>query len=278
MMPNPFYQIYEGAALLGGAEPYYLNCTTDQGFLPNLDSVSDDTWRRCQLLYLCSPGNPTGAVADIASLKQLIQLAQRHDFVIASDECYSEIYRHEQQPPPGLLQAAAEMGITDFKRCVVFHSLSKRSNLAGLRSGFVAGDAALIQNFFQYRTYHGCAMPLQVQMASIAAWRDEQHVIQNRQAYRDKFNAVAAILAPAMTFALPDAGFYLWAQTPVEDTRFCRELFQQCNVSLLPGSFLGRDHNGVNPGSGYVRIALVPPLPQCCEAAERMAQFIRAHA
>lgn len=274
MMPNPFYQIYEGAALLSGAEPYYLNCSHKQNYLPDFDSVSEADWQRCQLLYLCSPGNPTGAVADMASLKQLVTLAQRHNFIIASDECYSEIYRHEQQPPPGLLQAAAELGISDYKRCVVFHSLSKRSNLAGLRSGFVAGDAEVIQSFFKYRTYHGSAMPIQVQMASIAAWGDEQHVIDNRQAYREKFDAVASILAPAMSFQVPDAGFYLWAQTPIDDTHFCRELYRQANVTALPGSFLGRIHNGVNPGSDYVRIALVPPLEQCVDAAQRMVRVI----
>ena len=274
MMPNPFYQIYEGAALLAGAEPYYLNCSGDNNYLPDFDSVSEADWQRCQLLYLCSPGNPTGAVADMDSLKQLVALAQRHDFIIASDECYSEIYRHEQQPPPGLLQAAAELGISDYKRCVVFHSLSKRSNLAGLRSGFVAGDAEVIQSFFKYRTYHGCAMPIHVQMASTAAWGDEQHVIDNRQAYREKFDAVASVLAPAMSFQMPDAGFYLWAQTPIDDTRFSRELYQQANVTVLPGSFLGRSHDGVNPGSGYVRIALVPPLEQCIDAAQRMVRVI----
>lgn len=274
LMPNPFYQIYEGAALLAGGQPYYLDCTAQQNFLPDFDSVSAAVWQRCQLLYLCNPGNPTGAVADIDSLKRLVELAQRHDFIIASDECYSEIYRDEQQPPPGLLQAAAEIGLDDFKRCVVFHSLSKRSNLAGLRSGFVAGDPGVIQQFFKYRTYHGCAMPVQVQMASIAAWRDEAHVVTNRAAYREKFDAVAGILAPAMHFAMPDAGFYLWAKTPASDTDFCRELHRQQNVTLLPGSFLGRDNAGVNPGSGYVRIALVPPLEQCCEAAKRIASFV----
>ncbi len=274
LMPNPFYQIYEGAALLAGGEPHYLDCPADQDFLPDYDHISDTVWRRCQLLYLCSPGNPTGAVTDIESLKGLIELAQRHDFIIASDECYSEIYRDEQQQPPGLLQAAAELGLDNFKRCVAFHSLSKRSNLAGLRSGFVAGDPEVIRQFFKYRTYHGCAMPVQVQMASIAAWQDEAHVVANRSAYRDKFSAVAEILAPAMDFVMPDAGFYLWARTPISDTEFCRELYRQQNVTLLPGSYLGRDNKGVNPGNGYVRIALVPPIEQCCEAARRIADYI----
>ncbi len=276
LMPNPFYQIYEGAALLAGGEPHYLDCPAEQDFLPDYSKVSDAVWQRCQLLYLCNPGNPTGTVASIETLKTLVELAQRHDFIIASDECYSEIYRDERQPPPGLLQAAAELGLDDFKRCVVFHSLSKRSNLAGLRSGFVAGDPRVIQQFFKYRTYHGCAMPLQVQMASIAAWQDEDHVIANRAAYRDKFRAVSALLAPAMDFVMPDAGFYLWARTPGHDTEFCRDLYLQQNVTLLPGSFLGRDNDGVNPGDSYVRIALVPPMEQCCEAARRITRFVNS--
>jgi N-succinyldiaminopimelate aminotransferase len=276
LMPNPFYQIYEGAALLAGGEPHYLDCPAEQDFLPDYGKVSDAVWQRCQLLYLCSPGNPTGAVAAIDTLKALVELAQRHDFIIASDECYSEIYRAEHQPPPGLLQAAAELGLDDFRRCVVFHSLSKRSNLAGLRSGFVAGDPRVLQQFFKYRTYHGCAMPLQVQMASIAAWQDEDHVVANRAAYRDKFTAVSAILAPAMDFVIPDAGFYLWARTPEHDTAFCRDLYRQQNVTLLPGSFLGRDSDGVNPGDGYVRIALVPSMKQCCEAARRITHFVNS--
>ena len=276
LMPNPFYQIYEGAALLAGGEPHYLDCTAEQGFLPDYGKVSDAVWQRCQLLYLCNPGNPTGAVADIDSLGALIELAHRHDFIIASDECYCELYRDESQPPAGLLQAAARMGLDDFKRCVVFHSLSKRSNLAGLRSGFVAGDPQVLQQFFKYRTYHGCAMPLQVQMASAAAWDDEAHVVVNRAAYRDKFKAVSEILAPAIGFEMPDAGFYLWARTPGLDTGFCRELYRQQNVTLLPGSFLGRNNGGANPGDGYARIALVPPMEQCCEAARRITRFVNS--
>ncbi len=275
LMPNPFYQIYEGAALLAGAEPRYLNCTRESSFLPDFDAVSDKEWRQCQLLYLCSPGNPTGAVASLAQLKKLVALAQRHDFIIASDECYSEIYRDEKNPPPGLLQAAADMGLAGYDRCVVFHSLSKRSNLAGLRSGFVAGDKAVIQRFFQYRTYHGCAMPLYVQMASIAAWQDENHVRHNRQAYREKFDAVSEILADELEFEMPEAGFYLWPRTPIDDTVFTRELFEHCKLTVLPGSFLGRGQSGVNPGANHVRIALVPPMAQCCEAAGRIASHMK---
>jgi N-succinyldiaminopimelate aminotransferase len=276
VMPNPFYQIYEGAALLAGAQPWYLDCTAEQGFIPNFDTVDESVWERCQLVYLCSPGNPSGAVMDMASMQRLIELAQRHDFIIASDECYAEIYRDEQQPPPGLLQAAAHMGLDDFRRCIVFHSLSKRSNLPGLRSGFVAGDKQVMQQFFKYRTYHGCAMPMQVQMASIAAWQDEHHVIANRAAYREKFAAVAPILETALDFDVPAAGFYLWARTPTDDTAFCRDLYQHCNLTVLPGSYLGRGSTGNgddNPGSGYVRIALVPGLDECREAAGRIATF-----
>jgi N-succinyldiaminopimelate aminotransferase len=274
LMPNPFYQIYEGAALLAGAQPWYLNCTADNGYIPDFDGVPEAIWRRCQLLYICTPGNPSGAVLDLKQLGRLLELAEQYDFVIASDECYSEIYPHEQQAPPGLLQAAAALGIDDFRRCLVFHSLSKRSNLPGLRSGFVAGDRQLIDGFFRYRTYHGCAMPLQVQMASIAAWRDEQHVHDNRTAYRAKFQALSQLLAGQMDFSLPDAGFYLWARTPGDDAQFARALFEQCHVSVLPGTFLGREQDGINPGSGHVRMALVANMAQCVDAAERLRGFL----
>jgi N-succinyldiaminopimelate aminotransferase len=274
LMPNPFYQIYEGAALLAGAQPWYLNCTADNGYIPDFDGVPEAIWRRCQLLYICTPGNPSGAVLDLTQLGRLLELAEQYDFVIASDECYSEIYPHEQQAPPGLLQAAAALGIDDFRRCLVFHSLSKRSNLPGLRSGFVAGDRKLIDGFFRYRTYHGCAMPLQVQMASIAAWRDEQHVHDNRAAYRAKFQALSQLLAGQMDFSLPDAGFYLWARTPGDDAQFARALFEQCHVSVLPGTFLGREQDGINPGSGHVRMALVANMAQCVDAAERLRGFL----
>ena len=210
LMPNPFYQIYEGAALLAGAEPGYLDCDAENGFVPDFDAVDAKTWQRCQLLYICSPGNPTGAVMDQASLNHLMELAERHDFVIASDECYSEIYFDEDNPPIGLLQAAAAAGNDHFKRCVVFHSLSKRSNLPGLRSGFVAGDADILQAFHRYRTYHGCAMPPHHQLASLAAWSDEQHVEQNRELYRRKFETVLAILQPVLPVEMPEAGFPLW--------------------------------------------------------------------
>lgn len=273
--PNPFYQIYEGAALLAGAEPYFLPCEADKHFIPDFDAVSADTWQRCQLLFICSPGNPTGAVIDIATLKKLIALADEHDFVIASDECYSELYFDEHNPPPGLLQACAELGRDDYRRCVVFHSLSKRSNLPGLRSGFVAGDADILASFLLYRTYHGCAMPVQHQLASQAAWQDEQHVLANRELYRAKFAAVLDILGDHLNVARPDASFYLWPQTPIDDVEFAKGLFARHNVTVLPGQFLARTVNGFNPGAMRVRMALVAPLDECIDAAERIVAFCR---
>lgn len=274
MMPNPFYQIYEGAAILAGAEPYYLNCRADNGFIPHFNAVSEAHWQRCQLLYLCSPGNPTGAVIDQQTLSQLIDMAHQYDFVIAADECYSEIYQHEDQPPVGLLQAAHSAGYSDFSRCVVFHSLSKRSNAPGLRSGFVAGDAAILKQFLRYRTYHGCSMPPATQAASIAAWNDEDHVVHNRELYREKFEAVLKLLSPVMKVSMPEAGFYLWAETPVADTEFARQLFEQQHVTVLPGSYLGRDTVEGNPGDNRIRMALVAQLEECIEAAQRIRSLI----
>lgn len=274
--PNPFYQIYEGAAFLAGAEPHYLPCLEAHGFNPDFDAVPTEIWKRCQILFLCSPGNPTGALIPVETLKKLIALADEHDFVIAADECYSELYFDEDAPPPGLLSACAELGRSDFKRCVVFHSLSKRSNLPGLRSGFVAGDADILKHFLLYRTYHGCAMPVQTQLASVAAWNDEAHVRANRDMYREKFAAVLDILAPVMDVQRPDGGFYLWARTPGDDTLFTRDLFATEHVTVVPGSYLSREVDGVNPGAGRVRMALVAPLVECIEAAERIARFIRS--
>ncbi len=275
VMPNPFYQIYEGAALLSGARPWFVNCDKRNGFAPDFAGVPERVWRDCQFLYICSPGNPTGQVLDLETLKELIGLADRYDFIIASDECYSELYFDESSPPPGLLQACAALGRDDYARCVVFHSLSKRSNLPGMRSGFVAGDADILQKYLQYRTYQGCALPVPVQLASIAAWNDEQHVRQNRDLYREKFAAVSNILADVLEFRLPDAGFYLWAQTPVDDTAFARDLYASQNVTVLPGSYLGRETDSGNPGQGYVRMALVATVAQCIEAAERIRAFCR---
>ncbi|WP_122745551.1 succinyldiaminopimelate transaminase [Pseudomonas viridiflava] len=273
--PNPFYQIYEGAAFLAGAQPYYLPCLSENGFNPDFDAVTPDIWKRCQILFLCSPGNPTGALIPVDTLKKLIALADEHDFVIAADECYSELYFDEQTPPPGLLSACVKLGRKDFKRCVVFHSLSKRSNLPGLRSGFVAGDADILKAFLLYRTYHGCAMPVQTQLASIAAWNDEAHVRANRDLYREKFDAVLDILAPVLDVQRPDGGFYLWPNVGTDDAAFCRDLFVDQHVTVVPGSYLSREVDGVNPGAGRVRLALVAPLAECIEAAERIRDFVR---
>jgi N-succinyldiaminopimelate aminotransferase len=273
--PNPFYQIYEGAALLAGAEPAFLNQDAERGFDLDLDALTEDQWRRTQLLYVCSPGNPTGRVLDLDAWRALFERADRYGFVIASDECYSEIYPDERTPPLGGLEAARRLGRDGYARLVVFTSLSKRSNVPGLRSGGVAGDATLIKPFLLYRTYHGSAMNPAVQHASIAAWRDEAHVRDNRARYREKFAAVVPALARVMDASGPDAGFYLWARVPGgDDARFARELYAARNVSVLPGSYLARDAHGVNPGRGYVRVALVPELADCLEAAQRIVRFI----
>lgn len=270
MSPNPFYQIYEGAALLAGASPHFINCTEESGLLPDFSSVTAEQWQQCQLLYLCSPGNPTGAVMSLTQLQDIIRLAREFDFVIASDECYSEIYFDEASPPPGLLEACAAMGDENFRNCVVFHSLSKRSNLPGLRSGFVAGDAELLRSFLQYRTYHGCAIPIHHQLGSIAAWNDEAHVKENRQQYREKFAAVLAEFEGHLPASAPDAGFYLWPETPVSDTEFSCQLYAGENVVVLPGRFLARESGGINPGENRVRMALVATTEQCVEAAQRI--------
>ena len=274
LMPNPFYQIYEGAALLAGAKAEFINCDTEN-LHPDFSSVAEETWKNCQLLYLCSPGNPTGAVLELKDYEYLLELSDKYGFIIASDECYSELYFDENQPPLGLLQACAELGRHNFKSCVVFHSLSKRSNLPGLRSGFVAGDANIIEKFYQYRTYHGCAMSLPIQYASIAAWSNELHVKQNREFYREKFDTVIDILQPHIEINKPEAGFYLWLKTPGSDVEFARELYAQQNITVLPGSFLARDTPAGNPGKNRVRIALVASVDECREAAERIKTFLQ---
>ncbi len=274
IMPNPFYQIYEGAALLAGAEPYFLNTLEESGYLPDFDAVPEEIWQRCQLIYICSPGNPSGSVMTEADHKKLLTLAEKYDFVIASDECYSELYDDENSPPQGLLQTAYRMGNEAFKRCVIFHSLSKRSNAPGLRSGFVAGDAELLQPYFQYRTYHGCAMPLPTQHASIKAWQDEHHVIENRRLYREKFTVFISILTEVCEIQKPPASFYVWLKTPISDTEFAQQLFAHENVTVLPGSFLSREFDGINPGLNHVRIALVAPLDECIKAAHRIKNFL----
>ncbi|GKT17280.1 succinyldiaminopimelate transaminase [Acidovorax sp. SUPP2522] len=278
--PNPFYQIYEGAALLSGATPYYAPSDPARNFAVDWDSVPESVWQNTQLLFVCSPGNPTGAVMPLAEWQKLFELSDRHGFVIASDECYSEIY-FQGEPPLGGLEAAAQLGRADFRNLIAFTSLSKRSNVPGLRSGFVAGDARLIQAFLLYRTYHGSAMGPAVQGASIAAWNDEQHVDQNRALYRRKFEDVTPLLARVMDVALPDAGFYLWARVPdalgLTDAQFARELLAQYNVTVLPGSYLAREAGGVNPGAQRIRMALVAEAEECVEAAQRIVQFIQSH-
>ncbi|MEN9781254.1 MAG: hypothetical protein RL014_2402 [Pseudomonadota bacterium] len=272
--PNPFYQIYEGAALLGSADVHYVPSDPKRNFAVDWDAVSDATWARTQLLFVCSPGNPTGAVMPLEEWRRLFELSDRHGFVIASDECYSEIYFRDE-PPLGGLQAAAQLGRSDFRRLVSFTSLSKRSNVPGMRSGFVAGDAALLKAFLLYRTYHGSAMSPAVQAASIAAWGDEAHVAENRRLYREKFSRVTPMLAEVLDVQLPDAGFYLWAGVGGSDTEFARDLYAQYNVTVLPGSYIARERDGTNPGAGRVRMALVAESDECVEAARRIVQFVR---
>ena len=274
--PNPFYQIYEGAALLAGAEPIYLPCDAEHNFIPDYDAVPESLWQRTALLFLCSPGNPSGSVTSLETLQHLIELSDRYGFLLCSDECYSEIYPREDSPPPGLLQAAAAMGRHDYRRLMVFHSLSKRSNLPGLRSGFVAGDAHLIERFLLYRTYHGSAMSVPTQLASVTAWNDEVHVRENRQAYRHKFEAVLSRLQPHIDVKAPDASFYLWMKTPGSDTDFARGLWNQQHVQVLPGSYLSREMGGHHPGQGYVRIALVPDEATCLIATDRIITYLNS--
>jgi len=278
MSPNPFYQIYEGAAFLTGAEPYYVPSVPSRNFAVDWDSVPDEVWARTQLVFVCSPGNPTGAVMPLDEWKKLFALSDRHGFVIAADECYSEIYFRDE-PPLGGLEAAAQLGRGDFRNLIALTSLSKRSNVPGLRSGFVAGDASIIKSFLLYRTYHGSAMSGTVAAASIAAWNDEAHVIENRAQYRAKFAAVTPLLEPVLDVRLPDASFYLWAGVPSswqgDDQAFARELYAQYNVTVLPGSYLARDVAGSNPGRGRIRMALVADTAECTEAAQRIVQFIQ---
>jgi N-succinyldiaminopimelate aminotransferase len=273
--PNPFYQIYEGAALLAGAQPHFVAPVAARNFAPDWDSVTEAVWERTQLLFVCSPGNPAGAVMPLFEWERLFALSDRYGFVIASDECYSEIYFREE-PPLGGLQAAQQLGRSDFKNLVVFSSLSKRSNVPGMRSGFCAGDASLLARFLLYRTYHGSAMSPVVQAASVAAWNDEAHVVDNRAQYRDKFAQVTPLLAGVLDVALPDAGFYLWARVAGSDTDFARDLLALYNVTVLPGSYLARDTESGNPGSGRIRMALVAPTAECLEAAQRIVDFVKS--
>ena len=274
LMPNPFYQIYEGAGILAGSNPYFLNCFEDTNFQPNFEEVDASTWTKCELLYICTPGNPSGAAISLETMKHLIQLSDEHNFVIVSDECYSEIYHTESSPPPGILQACDKLNRGSYKNCLVFNSLSKRSNLPGLRSGFVAGDAKLIENFLLYRTYHGSAMPLHHQFVSALAWADEDHVEKNRSLYREKVSEVIKILETVLSVPRPECGFFLWPKTPGSDTQFSINLYEQTNTKVLPGSFLSRDTFAGNPGKNRVRLALVQPLEECIEAARRIKNFM----
>jgi N-succinyldiaminopimelate aminotransferase len=276
VMPNPFYQIYEGAALLAGAQPLFLACTPENGLRMDFGSIDASTWSRVQLVYVCSPGNPHGRVMRLDEWRELFALADRHDFVIASDECYSEIYFDEATPPLGGLQAAAQLGRGGYERLVAFGSLSKRSNAPGLRSGFVAGDAAVLRKFLLYRTYHGAALNPAVQAASVAAWRDEAHVVENRRKYAAKFLAATPLIRQVLQTEMPDAAFYLWARTPFDDADFARRLYAGYNVTVLPGSFLSRASGGFNPGAGFVRIALVAEQAEVMEAARRIVEFCRS--
>lgn len=276
LMPNPFYQIYEGAALLAGARPFFLNTLPENNFRMDFARVPQEVWEQVQLVYICSPANPSGTVLQPADFAPILELAEKHDFVIAADECYSEIYFDEDRPPPGLLQVAHDLGVKDYRRCLVFHSLSKRSNLPGLRSGFVAGDSTVLSQYLSYRTYQGCALPPPTQAASISAWNDESHVRANRGQYRAKFDAVLEILRPVLPVEKPEAGFYLWPRTPQDDETFARELYARENVLVLPGSYLSRDAQGTNPGRNRVRLALVANLNECIEAAQRIRSYVQS--
>jgi N-succinyldiaminopimelate aminotransferase len=269
--PNPFYQIYEGAALLAGATPHFLNTLPEDNYALNFDQLPETVWQRAQLVYVCSPGNPTGRVIPLSEWQTLFELSDRYGFIIAADECYSEIYF--DAPPLGALQAAQQLGRGDYRNLVVFSSLSKRSNVPGMRSGFVAGDAAVLAKFALYRTYHGCAMNPAIQTASIAAWSDEAHVADNRRLYAEKFAAAVATLQPVLPATKPDAGFYLWLRTPIADTAFAQRLHRDYNVAVLPGSFLARPAQGVNPGENFVRLALVAEVAETLEAVRRIAEF-----
>jgi N-succinyldiaminopimelate aminotransferase len=273
-MPNPFYQIYEGAALLAGAEPWFLNTNASTGYLPDLDAVPAEVWNRTELLFLCNPGNPAGAIASREYLEHALELAEKHDFLIAADECYAEIYLDEARPPPSLLQAALATGRDKLQRCVVFHSLSKRSSVPGLRSGFVAGDPATMSRYLLYRTYHGSAMAVPTQVASAAAWDEDTHAAHNRRLYQEKFARVMPILEPVLDVKRPDGAFYLWPDVHEDDEQFTRALFAEQNLTLLPGSYLAREFNGENPGRRRVRISLTANVDQCVLAAERIREFM----
>ena len=273
--PNPFYQIYEGATLLAGAQPYFINTVASDNFRFDAATVPENVWAHTQLLYACSPSNPTGKVMSIDEWEQLFNRSAKYGFTIVSDECYSEIYLDNANPPLGALEAAQQLGLSDYARLVVMGSLSKRSNVPGMRSGYAAGDASILKKFTLYRTYHGSAMSPAVQAASEVAWKDEAHVIENRRLYREKFRAFFDIVNPVLPLALPDAAFYYWVRTPLADTEFAQRLHRDQNVTVLPGSYLGREAHGINPGENYVRLAMVSPLNECIDAAHRIAEFVK---
>ncbi len=273
LMPNPFYQIYEGAALLAGAQPWFLNTTPANDYLPDYRSIPESVWQRCELLFVCSPGNPSGRVLPAQEIAWLLEQARRFDFVIAADECYSELYFDEQRPPVGFAEVASNLGDSEYEKLVIFHSLSKRSNLPGLRSGFVAGSAAILEHYFKYRTYEGCALPAQVQRASAMAWSDEDHVIANRHSYREKFARITPMLSEVFPVTDPDGGFYHWIDVGEDDQAFALDAFRDINITVLPGSFISREVGGTNPGAGHIRVAWVAELEHCLEAATRLSEW-----
>jgi N-succinyldiaminopimelate aminotransferase len=277
--PNPFYQIYEGAALLGGARPYYVNSLPQESLKPDWQSIPDSVWQRVRLVFTCSPSNPHGRVMPLDEWKLLFDLSERHGFVLVSDECYSEIYFDDSKPPLGALAAAQSLGRDDYARLVVMGSLSKRSSAPGLRSGFAAGDKAVLAKYALYRTYHGTALSNSVQLASVAAWNDEAHVLENRRMYREKFAAFYERVNPVLPLTRPEAAFYYWVAVPGgDDLAFTRELFAATHVTVLPGSYIGREAHGVNPGRGMVRMALVSTVEDAVEAANRIAAFVEKRA
>ena len=282
LMPNPFYQIYEGAAVLAGSQPKFMSCTAGNGFLPDFDELDEATLNECQMMFLCTPGNPSGALMPIEALQRAIEMAQQYDFIVVCDECYSEIYADEDTPPPGLLEAAAAMGNDSFEHCITFNSLSKRSNLPGLRSGYVAGHAELITQFLLYRTYHGSAMSVHNQLLSALAWQDEEHVVHNRTLYRQKYESFCEVLSVDWPMEAPPASFYLWPEIPAgfeNDEAFAKQLIEATNIKVLPGSYLSRtDDRGINPGAGRVRMALVATSEECLEGAHRLGEFVRKSA
>lgn len=273
-MPNPFYQIYEGAAFLAGGKPRFLNCVADNNYQPDYEAITEEQWRKCQILFICTPGNPSGATLSQAELTFLTEKAIEFNFILISDECYSELYRDELDPPAGLMEAEPRNEQRAFQNRLVFHSLSKRSNLPGLRSGFVAGDAELIKPFLAYRTYHGCAMPIPHQRVSIAAWQDEDHVIENRALYNEKFNAVVSELKHLIPVNIPEASFYLWPNLERDDEQVAKQWLEKANLRVLPGQYLSRETDGINPGYGHVRIALVATLDECLEATKRLKKIL----